>query len=162
MELFRSIGSVGGEAVGLDNLGEVYCAQGRLDEASASLAEALELFREPGQPGNESAALRGLAAVHCERGRTATALDLALEALELSREMADRRIEMDALNTLGAIHHRDGRGHEAAAIFSTRCGLAGTRATATLRPSRWWGSPTCITNSENRSWRWTGRSKPSL
>ncbi len=81
--LFRSIGSEGGEAEVLNNLGLVYETQGDLATAEKMHREALAIFRLLDDKSQEIAAIGNVADERMERGDLRSAIQLYEEQLQL-------------------------------------------------------------------------------
>jgi DNA-binding SARP family transcriptional activator/tetratricopeptide (TPR) repeat protein len=122
--MYEAMGSRGGQAIGLANVGETHYLLGQPERAFELLDRALTLYREVGNRGGEAEALCGLARLHSDADRHAEAFDLAYAALSLAREVGGRLAIADVLNTLGALKHRSGRPDQAAELYREGLDLA--------------------------------------
>ncbi len=97
------------EATALTSLGTVDMRQGRYQQATGCLQQALAVFRETGDRFGEARALNNLALVDFDQGHYQRATDHLQQALALFRDAGDRLAEARALGNLGLIDERMGR-----------------------------------------------------
>lgn len=97
-----------GRAKALHADGTLAQFQGALDEARASLEEALALWRALEEPLEEAKTLNNLATVEYEVGRLERVRELLRQSLELKRDAGDRRGEASGLNNLGILELEHG------------------------------------------------------
>jgi tetratricopeptide (TPR) repeat protein len=88
-------------AIALSNLGTVYHALGRLDDAATALSRSIELCETYGAAINLSFACAYLSATVRRRGDPAEATELARRALRIAIERDLPGARAEALNTLG-------------------------------------------------------------
>ncbi|MEO5881824.1 MAG: tetratricopeptide repeat protein, partial [Caldimonas sp.] len=96
---------------------------GRVDEATASLAQALALARETHDRRREGSVLFSLGNLHGEQGRMAEAQQFYEAALAIQRELGQRRIEGLILGNLGNLHGEQSRADAARAHFDAALAL---------------------------------------
>ncbi len=91
------------EGLVLNDMGPVYRAQSRLDEAIDAYAKALDISRKLRDRVGEAQALNNMGNVYLEQGRYTEALDTLTRALAILRdpETKDRVGEGQALNNMG-------------------------------------------------------------
>jgi DNA-binding SARP family transcriptional activator/tetratricopeptide (TPR) repeat protein len=102
------------EATALTSLGFVHLRQGRYQQASDHLRQALVLFRETGDQSGQARALGNLGSIDHQYGRYQQASDHLRQALVLFRETGDQSGQARALANLGLVNLRRGRYREAA------------------------------------------------
>jgi DNA-binding SARP family transcriptional activator/tetratricopeptide (TPR) repeat protein len=102
------------EATALTSLGVVDRRQGRYQQATGHLRQALALFRETGDKPGQARALSNLGFVDYQIGRYQQSADLHQQALALFREIGDRSGEARQLHNLGTIDERLGCWQQAA------------------------------------------------
>jgi DNA-binding SARP family transcriptional activator/Tfp pilus assembly protein PilF len=109
----RQAGDSAAEAAALNALGLVAFHQGRCEQATGDLEEALALFRQTGERGGQARVLINLGVASYLQGRYARASEWWQLALALSREIGDRAGETVALGNLGLVDLRQGRYQQA-------------------------------------------------
>ncbi len=101
----------------LNNLSTVYLAQGRLDDAEATMQATIDLWRviEKGGSAPEAQALNNLAWLLCVQGKFARAEETARAALEMRRRVRGNKHKdvAESLNMLAVILQRRGNLSEA-------------------------------------------------
>jgi DNA-binding SARP family transcriptional activator len=118
LTMYRTIGSVAGQAVALANLGETLLLLGEIDPAAEHLSRAIELYREVGNRDGEVEAMCGRAIAYSYQDQEETALETAVAALRVARELGRVRSIAGALSAAGRVHLRAGRAPEAADCFA--------------------------------------------
>ena len=121
--MYRTIGSVAGQAVALANLGETLMLLGEIGPAAEHLSRAIELYREIGNRDGEVEALCCRAIAHSYQDQEETALETAVAALGVARELGRVRSIAGALSAAGRVHLRAGRAAEAAGCFAEALSL---------------------------------------
>jgi DNA-binding SARP family transcriptional activator/Tfp pilus assembly protein PilF len=109
----RHDGDPAAEAEALNSLGVVHWRQGRYQQATDHIQQALALFRQVGDQRGEARALANLGNVDRLQGRLAESIGLHQQALALFRQVGDRTAEARELNNLGASIAHQGRYLEA-------------------------------------------------
>jgi tetratricopeptide (TPR) repeat protein len=89
----REVGDRGGEATTLNNIGRVYDAQGRQQEALEYFEKALLIFREVGDRWGESILLANIGRVLDALGRTAEAVRYFELSVALDEELGHPNLE---------------------------------------------------------------------
>jgi tetratricopeptide (TPR) repeat protein len=96
------------EAAALNNLAVAEWRQGRYQQATSQLQEALALSRQNGDRTGEARALGNLGSIDCEQGSYQQAVGRHQQALAIYRYTADRFGETGALNNLSLVEERQG------------------------------------------------------
>jgi len=109
----RRAGDKGAEAAALNSLGLVASRQGRYQQATSHLTQALALFKETGDIAGQARALGGLGSWGWRQGRYRQATGHLRQALELYRQVGDRNGEARTLGNLGVIEQRVGQYQQA-------------------------------------------------
>jgi tetratricopeptide (TPR) repeat protein len=109
LALHRALGNRSSEALMLNNLGDVFQTEHRMEEALQCFTEALALHRETGGRSGEVLVLGNFAAVYRDLGRHGEALRSAEEALNLVRRTGDLHAEAYTLNRVASVHLELGR-----------------------------------------------------
>ncbi|MGH9967538.1 MAG: CHAT domain-containing protein [Pyrinomonadaceae bacterium] len=117
LQLYRSIGDRGGEALTLNNLGFSYQLIGENQKALDSYQQALSTYRASNDSSGEASTLNNLAAVYYGLGDRQKALDCLNQALPIFRASGDRSGEADAINNMGAIYDQLGDKPKARASY---------------------------------------------
>jgi tetratricopeptide (TPR) repeat protein len=110
-------GDLAAEAVALFSLGTVDARQGRYQQASSQLQQALALCRETGDLASTARARHNLGMVDFQQGHYQQASSHFQQALALFREIGDRPAEGRAVSDLGLVHLRQGRYQQASGHF---------------------------------------------
>ncbi|HEY6313850.1 MAG TPA: tetratricopeptide repeat protein [Streptosporangiaceae bacterium] len=113
-----------GQAHALGNLGRVDLRQGRYQQASDHLWQALALFRQAGYLADEAEALTSLGAVELHQGGYQQAASRHRQALAIFREIGDRSGEADARNGLGRVFLATAQADQARTEYGTALALA--------------------------------------
>ncbi len=108
------IGNRTAEAGALTSLGLANLEQGRFQQATGHLGEALALFRDTSDQAGQARALGNLGMADYQQGRYQSATSYLQQALALYRQMGDTVGEGRQLQNLGVIDERQGR-HDLAA-----------------------------------------------
>ena len=116
LALYSTLGHQADIAFALHCVATQVAAQGRLDEATAVLEEALAVARETGDPWLIAHPVLGLGELARIRGDLARARAFYEESLALARDAGDRMQVAMALNNLGMVAITEGD-HEAARPF---------------------------------------------
>jgi predicted ATPase/DNA-binding SARP family transcriptional activator/Tfp pilus assembly protein PilF len=127
----RRLGNVSGEALCLNNLGDLYLIREQLDAARAHLREAVALCDRHGLASTRTLALANLAEVSLKAGDAAAAQGYATRALEHARNAGNRATASLMQQQLAQLALM--RGDLTAARVHLADGLAQARAIA--RPS---------------------------
>ncbi len=98
-------------------LGAVYDALGKKQEALSYYEQALAIRREVGNRGGEGTTLHNLGMVYNALGKKQEALSYFERALAIWREVGDRGGEGMTLNNLGAVYDDLGKKQEALSYF---------------------------------------------
>jgi DNA-binding SARP family transcriptional activator/tetratricopeptide (TPR) repeat protein/DNA-binding XRE family transcriptional regulator len=108
----QRIGDRAAEATALTSLGVVDFRQGRCQQATDRLQQALNLCREAGDPAGAARALHNLGAVDFQQSRYQQAAHHFQQALTLRRELGDAIGESRTLGNLGVAVGKLGRDQE--------------------------------------------------
>jgi tetratricopeptide (TPR) repeat protein len=106
-----------GEGRSIHNLGMVYRAQNRWEEAINCYEQSLAIFCELGNKQGESHSLDNLGIVYNSQSRSNEAIDCHNRSLAICRELGDRCGESRSLNNLGAVYRFQSRWAEAIDYF---------------------------------------------
>jgi DNA-binding SARP family transcriptional activator len=119
LDCYTRIDEAHGRAMTLRSLAIVDRLQGRLDQATGRLAEALPVFRAVGDLSSEAHALNNLAQLALERQEPEAALELALEAVRVSERIGrgGERNLAQSIHRLARAHLALGHCAEAAEAF---------------------------------------------
>jgi tetratricopeptide (TPR) repeat protein len=132
----RQSGDRAAEATAVNNLSVVDLRQGRYQQATSQLTQALALYRETGDQTGQARALGNLGLVDYQHGRYQQATSHHQQALALYRQVGNRAGEATTLNNIGLIELRQGRYQPATGRFqqvlalSREIGNPGTQASA--------------------------------
>nr|MDU9045169.1 tetratricopeptide repeat protein [Candidatus Electrothrix aestuarii] len=88
--ILRDIGDRTGEGATLNNIGQIYRAQGDDTTALNYLEQSLRIRREIGNKAGESATLNNISQIYQARGDYASALKYLKQSLTISQEIGDR------------------------------------------------------------------------
>lgn len=121
------------KASALNDLGPVYGAVGKNEQAFAVLDKALALFRSHHDMRGQASALGNLARLHGRAGDLSISRELIEKALALRRAENDRPGEINLLNNLGALSDQLGEPDEALGYLQQA--LRGWEAMDEIRPS---------------------------
>ncbi|GAA2269936.1 BTAD domain-containing putative transcriptional regulator [Glycomyces scopariae] len=114
LALYFELGSTGGQAAVLNNLGMIFRSMGRHEEAIDHLRRCAALDEAAGDPADLAVSLFNLARSYIDAGRAAEAIEAAGRSLELLRGLGHRRGQGRAMEAIGLAHRQAGE-HEAAA-----------------------------------------------
>lgn len=106
------------KASSLNDLGPIYTATGRVDQAIAVLNQALELYSAHDDNRGRASALNNLAGMHSRRGELTEAGELVEKALAFRNMENDRPGAINLLNGLGAISDKLGEPERALDYFT--------------------------------------------
>ncbi len=120
----RQAGDSAAEAAALNALGLVAVHQGRYQQATGHLEQALALFRKSGDRTGQARALNNLGMVSYHQGRNGQASDWWRQALALHRENGDQFGETVVLCNLGYVDLRQGRYQQASGRLGQALALA--------------------------------------
>jgi tetratricopeptide (TPR) repeat protein len=110
----QQTGDHASEAAALTSLGVTCWQQGRYQQASGHLRQALDLFREIGDRRGAARALNALGLADMPQGRYEQAAGHLRQALDLFGEIGHRAGAAYALGNLGVVDQRQGRYEQAA------------------------------------------------
>jgi tetratricopeptide (TPR) repeat protein len=88
-DIWREIGGYG-EGWALDNLGRVYLALGRIDDAASSLTDAINAHRASGELAGQATTLKHLGHARSAAGDLAAARNSWTEALSIFEQIDER------------------------------------------------------------------------
>jgi tetratricopeptide (TPR) repeat protein len=115
--IYATAGDRGGEALVLNNLGNIYYDLGQLPEAKKNYEAALRTFTETGNLSGAAGAMDNIATVVADQGDREGSKKLTLRSLAMYRESGDRNGEGNALNNLAAEYVVEGNYREATKAF---------------------------------------------
>jgi CHAT domain-containing protein/Tfp pilus assembly protein PilF len=104
LEQYRKAGDRDGEALVLNNMGEIYWLLGEAKKTLEILNEVLLIRRVVGNRKEEVTTLTNMGVIYLSLGETQKALEKFNEALPISRAIGDRRGAANSLNFLGLAH----------------------------------------------------------
>ncbi len=110
----RQTGDHAAEATVLSHVAGVYWQQGRYQQATDHLQQALALSRQIGDRSREADSLANLAITCYAQGRYQQAIALYAQALDIYRQTGDLNGEMKCRGNLGLTEERQGRYQQAA------------------------------------------------
>jgi tetratricopeptide (TPR) repeat protein len=108
LSIFREIGDRKGEAKLLNNISQIYQAQGDYGKALEYLEQSLPIGREVGDKEGEGVTLNNIAALAYAKGDYPKALKYLKQSLSLFREIHNKEGEGCTLNNIGQIHKQQG------------------------------------------------------
>jgi tetratricopeptide (TPR) repeat protein len=115
--IFRANGSERGVADVLNNLGNLYEAQGDFATAEKMQRQALPIYRLLDDKRDQSSTSGNIANSRLDQGDLRGAAQLDEEALQIGREIADSGVAAFAIENLAIIHHLQGNLAEAKQEF---------------------------------------------
>jgi DNA-binding SARP family transcriptional activator/tetratricopeptide (TPR) repeat protein len=121
----RQVGDRDAEATALNDLAAAYWRQGRYEQATSILQQALALRSEIGDRVGQARVLGNLGIMHAQQGHYQQAVRLHEQVLQLHRDTGNRTSEARTLGNLGTVEERQGRYEQAA--FHHHQSLALTR-----------------------------------
>ncbi|HUR01437.1 MAG TPA: tetratricopeptide repeat protein [Nonomuraea sp.] len=124
VEIHHSLGSVRGEAGGLNNLASAYLILARLERAEECLRASLPLTRESGDRHLQTLTLVNLALVRKRQARFPEALESLHEALALAEADGLRYAEAVTYETFGSVHCDAGHYERAIDVFGRSLAIA--------------------------------------
>ena len=121
----RELGGKAGEGTTLNNISQIYKAQGDYITALRYLEQSLAIMQELGDKAGEGATLNNISGIHWAQGDYATALKQLEQALAIHRAVGNRAMKGATLNNISQIYHA--RGDYAAALKYLEQSLAITQ-----------------------------------
>ncbi|MEX2739329.1 MAG: tetratricopeptide repeat protein, partial [Candidatus Wukongarchaeota archaeon] len=113
LKIFEEIGDRAGEGTTLNNVGLVYRALGRYQEALEHYQKSLKIREELGDIAGKGVTLSNIGSVYRHWGRYQEALEYHQKSLKISEEIGDRAGEGTTLNNIGLVYRALGRYQEA-------------------------------------------------
>lgn len=104
LSISREISDRNGEAKSLNNIGQIYRAQGDYGKALDYLEQSLPICQEIGDKEVEGATLNNIATLAYAKGDHLNALKYLEQSLLLAKEAKDKEVESGTLNNIGMIH----------------------------------------------------------
>jgi DNA-binding SARP family transcriptional activator/tetratricopeptide (TPR) repeat protein len=120
----RHAGDRAAEATSLNSLAAVHWRQGRYEQATSCLYEALALFAESGDLAGQVRTKGNLGILHAQQGQFELAASLHEQALMRHRETGNLPGQMRALGNLGTVEERRGRYEQAVRCHQESLALA--------------------------------------
>jgi tetratricopeptide (TPR) repeat protein len=117
LEIRRSLGDKKGISESLNNLGNLYKNQGKIEEAEKLYLESLEIKRSLVDKKGISNSLNSLGILYKDQGKIEDAEKLYLESLEIRRSLGDKKGISSSLNNLGVLYKKQGRIEDAEKLF---------------------------------------------
>jgi len=108
LSISHSIGDRKGEAKSLNNISQIYKAQGEYGNALDYLEQSLPICQEIGDKQLEGVTLNNIAAIYLAKGDCQKALNRLEQILPIQREHGDKKGELNTLNSIGIIHKQKG------------------------------------------------------
>ncbi|MEG4230946.1 tetratricopeptide repeat protein [Microcoleus sp. Pol11C3] len=124
LKLFRAGGYRAGEAVTLNNIGEVYSDLGEKQKALEYYSQSLPLKRAVGDRSGEAVTLTNIGRVYSVLGEKQKALDYYNQSLSLSRVIGDRQKEAYNLLGIGMIYAEFGEQQKALEYYNQSFSLS--------------------------------------
>ncbi len=103
LPIFRAAADRSGEAVMLNNIGEVYDSLGEMQKALEKFNEALPIKRAMGERNEEAVTLNNIGMAYWKLGETQKALKRFNEALTIFHAVGNRSTEAVTLNNTGLV-----------------------------------------------------------
>jgi len=116
-QIYATAGDRSGEALVLNNLGNIYYDLGQLPEAKKNYEAALKTFTDTGNLSGAAGAMDNIATVVADQGDREGSKKLTSKALATYRQAGDRQGEGNALNNLAAEYVTEGKYAEATKTF---------------------------------------------
>ncbi|QEI42976.1 Regulatory protein AfsR [Dolichospermum sp. UHCC 0315A] len=104
LSLYRLLDDKKGQAISLNNIGEVYKDLGEKQKALKYFNEARLLYIAEGDKKGQASVLNNIGEVYSALGKKQDALKYYKEALHLSRAEGDKKREATSLNNIGRIY----------------------------------------------------------
>ena len=148
LDLYRRAGARRGEAVTLNNIGEVYHSLEETRKALEKFNESLPILRAVGDRIGEATTLNNIGVVYNTLGETRKALEKFNESLPIWRAVGDRRGEAVTLNNIG---------RSITSLGETRKALEKSNESLPISGGRWViaeGKLSCSTTSARSITRW--------
>ncbi|CAK8723501.1 MAG: Tetratricopeptide repeat-containing protein [Candidatus Electronema aureum] len=108
LSIRREINDRKGQAMSLNNISQIYNAQGDYGKALDYLEQSLTIRTEVGDKKGECTIMNNIAALAYDKGDYPKALKFFVQILPLRREMHDKEGEGAVLNNIGMIHDAHG------------------------------------------------------
>ena len=108
LSIDQEIGDRAVEGTTLNNIGEIYRAQGEYDKALPLYEQSLAIHREVGNRAVEGTTLNNIGEIYRAQGEYDKALPLYEQSLAIHQEVGNRAAEGTTLNNIGLIY--DARG----------------------------------------------------
>ena len=118
LSISHEIGDRKGEAKSLNNISQIYKAQGEYDKALDYLEQSLPICREIGDKQVEGVTLNNIAAIYLAKGDCQKALNCLEQSLPIQREQNDKKGELNTLNSIGIIHKQKGENDTALKYYN--------------------------------------------
>ena len=113
LSLYRLLDDKKGQAISLNNIGEVYKDLGEKQKALKYFNEARLLYIAEGDKKGQASVLNNIGEVYSALGKKQDALKYYKEALHLSRAEGDKKREATSLNNIGGIYSALGKKQDA-------------------------------------------------
>jgi tetratricopeptide (TPR) repeat protein len=117
LQLARQKGDKRFEGNFLGNIGNVYCQQGKLNEALKSYQQALEIHKHIVNPLGEAANLGNIGVVYANQGKLNEALRSYQQALEIHKHIVNPLGEAADLGNIGIVYYQQGNLNEALGAY---------------------------------------------
>jgi tetratricopeptide (TPR) repeat protein len=108
MRLFVDVGDLQGEAGVLLDVGNLFSATRRYEDASMALDRALTLFQQLGDRPRQGDVYLGLGSIHLAQANFSEAFKVYSSARTIFNETGDKAKEGLAINNLGSIRYMEG------------------------------------------------------
>lgn len=108
LSIAREIGDRKQEGAMLNNISQIYDAQGEYGKALKHLQQSLKIYRELRDKEGEGATLNNISQIYNAKGDYPNALKYLEQSLMLARGIHDKEGEGIALNNIGLIHKQQG------------------------------------------------------
>ncbi|MCC3457648.1 CHAT domain-containing tetratricopeptide repeat protein, partial [Microcoleus sp. PH2017_08_TRC_O_A] len=126
LPLFRAASDRSGEAVNLNNIGQVYSDLGEKQKALEYYSQSLTLSRTISDRSGEAVTLNNIGRVYSELGEQQKALKYYSQSLPLSQAIGDRSGEAGTLNNIGSVYSELGEQQKALEYYSQSLTLSRT------------------------------------
>lgn len=106
-----------GEALNLNNIGQIYLSQGKNDQALNLYQQALNIYKENNYKQGAAVTLNNIGRIYLNQGKYAQAIELNQQALATYREVGDRTGEGVTISNLGQIYQKQNQYEKALEFY---------------------------------------------
>ncbi len=108
LPMYRELGNKASEGATLNNISQIYKAQGDFETALDYVKQALTISQQTGNKAGEATTLSNISQFYHAQGDYETALDYLKQSLTISQQIGDKACEGATLNNISQIYKAQG------------------------------------------------------